>query len=280
MKRYHFFIIPLSFLLIILLIGCSPSGGGGNDDNDDCTPIYDATGTWSTRDTKTYDSDNEPLEDKQGTLTITQTGSNFSMETDEGDDLVGTVCGAVYTFIGDFGLVQAPTGGWGNASVEGTMELTSEITFEGEYTFTWTDGTYTHTEEWEVTGAKQVSPQPGGCGEGLPLILSNLNFPSSGTGGQSYSGSVDYQGSFEDIDNPRFLLKFPFTGGFTITWSPPDPTTTNCTIHFKGTLPDSLSGSATAFFNLVDYSGDEDGFVHNWDNNSVANILSQPVTIN
>ena len=114
----------------------------------------------------------------------------------------------------------------------------------------------------------------------MPLTLSNLSFPGTGTGGQSYDGSVDYQGSFEDITNPRILLKFPFTGGYTITYSFPDPTASNCTINFKGTLPDSISGNVIAFFKLVDYSGDDDGFVFNWDNNGVANVLSQAVTIN
>ncbi|MFC1877489.1 hypothetical protein ACFL2E_09510 [Thermodesulfobacteriota bacterium] len=283
MKRFRIFTLPLSFLLLILLFGCPPSGGGGDDgggSGGDCAPSYDASGTWSTEDTKIYDSDGEPLEDKQGTLAITQTGDSFSMETDEGDTLDGTVCGAIYTFTGDFGQVQAPTGEWGTATVEGTLELTSEITFEGGYTFTWTDGSHTHTEDWEVIGAKQISPQPSGCGDGLPLTLSNLSFPGTGTGGQSYDGSVDYQGSFEDITNPRILLKFPFTGGYTITYSFPDPTASNCTIFFKGTLPDSISGNVIAFFKLVDYSGDDDGFVFNWDNNGVANVLSQAVTIN
>lgn len=276
MKHLRLIVLPLSFLLLFLVSGCTSSSEG----DDDCRPTYDAAGTWSTEDTEIYDSDGEPLEEKQGTLAITQTGDSFSMETDGGEVFHGTVCGALYTFSGDLGQVQAPTGEWGNATIEGTLELFSEITFEGEYSFTWTDGSSTHTEDWEFIGAKQVSPQPSGCGEGLPLVLSNLSFPGTGTGGQSYDGFVDYQGSFEDITNPRILLKFPFTGGYTITYSFPDPTAVNCTINFRGTLPDSISGNATAFFKLVDYSGDDDGFAYNWDNNGVANVLSQTITIN
>jgi hypothetical protein len=33
------------------------------------------------------------------------------------------------------------------------------------------------------------------------------------------------------------------------------------------------------YFKLIDYSGDEDGFGYNWDNNAVSNQLSQDVTI-
>jgi hypothetical protein len=197
-------------------------------------PTYDATGTWSAVETETYNSDGEPLEVNHGTATISQTNSSFTLETDDGETFDGTVCGTVYTFSGSWEM-QEPGGQWGTAIMEGSVELTSETNFEGNYTFTWTNGTYIYSEKWDVVGTKQA-----GCVEGLPLTISDLSFPTTVTGGSSYDGSVAYQGSFEDIANPRMFLKIPFSGGIALTSVASAPTASNCRIHFKGIIPDDL----------------------------------------
>ena len=201
--RRNFAFLSLLLFLIIIISGCPPSNGGGggnggNNGDDDCTPSYDATGTWSSYDTEIYDSDEEPLEEMQGSLIITQTSNNFSMETDEGDDLNGTVCGTIYTFTGDFGQFQAPTGEWGTASVEGTMELTSEITLEGEYTFTWTDGSYTHTEDWEVVGTKQQLTDEDPCDGPVPCATTDW--------GDTYYEFFDSDGYYMQINSNGVVL--------------------------------------------------------------------------
>ena len=58
--RRNFTAFSLLLFLIIIISGCPSSNGGGggnggNNGDDDCTPNYDATGTWSTYDTKIYD---------------------------------------------------------------------------------------------------------------------------------------------------------------------------------------------------------------------------------
>jgi hypothetical protein len=45
-----------------------------------------------------------------------------------------------------------------------------------------------------------------------------------------------------------------------------------------GIIPVHLSGSGTIYFKLIDYDDNFDAS-YNWDNNSVSNELSQPITI-
>jgi chitodextrinase len=115
-----------------------------------------------------------------------------------------------------------------------------------------------------------------GCGTGLPLAISDLDFPDSVPSETTPSGSVAYQGSFDDIDNPLFIIR---TSVYYSAALIPGPTASNCRITFPVWIPDGLSGTETIYFRLVDY--DENlGLRENFENNSVANQLSKAVTIN
>ena len=269
--------ICLSVILIfglMTIVGTGGGGGGGDGDDDPAPPSFNATGTWATEAIKMYDSDGESIgEIEQGTMTVTQTNNSITIETDDGDTFTGTVSGAIYTFSGDLGEIQEPGGQWGTATVEGTFELTSETSLFGDYTFEWTDGSHIHTEEWDFTGTKQD-----GCGEGLPLTISDLSFPGTVTKGLNYDGSVTYQGTYEDIANPIMFSRIPYIGGISHGIPAEAPTVSNCSMNFIGIIPVHLSGSGTIYFKLIDYDDNFDAS-YNWDNNSVSNELSQPITI-
>lgn len=121
-------------------------------------------------------------------------------------------------------------------------------------------------------------PQPSSCGEGLPLTLSDLSFPGTVTRGSYYDGSVNYQGTYEDITNPKMLSRIPYTGGHTTSVPALAPTVSNCSINFSSHIPDNLLGTGTIYFKLIDYDDTFDTS-YNWDNNAVSNELSQPITI-
>jgi hypothetical protein len=492
----------------MVCIGCG-GGGGGSSDPVTPTATYDATGTWSTTAIKRYDSDepetvNEVDED---TITVSQTDTNITVVTGDDFTLSGTVSDATYTFSGDLGLIQAPDGQLGRATMAGTFELTSETSMAGNYTIEWTDESHIHTEQWDFTGTKQdlssnyalayahlmyrnyenadnryqgvigindnggpiqetdivtvrmtdsggsivntetegfyhqtnmlldctsgtctqsgpfddtglwgslsmlapgtydieidmesgqtlsTSCDYGGrfslpyvsgndmladwndgdlvlswdnpdtdsawsevdqlrivvfdnngdvvlivkvpptettvtipsalvdqsatllggnslaqwevqtraydtndmnfargyssrmptepsttCGEGLPLIISNLSFPMTVIRDLNYDGSAAYQGSYEDIANPLMFSRISYPGVVITSVIIEAPTVSNCNINFVASIPEDYSGSFTIFFRLIDY--DENfSLSDNWDNNAVSNELSQLITI-
>ena len=123
-----------------------------------------------------------------------------------------------------------------------------------------------------------ITPNETPCGVGLPLEISDLDFPSIVTAGSSIEGYVDYQGSYDDINNPVMALRFPTESGYVISYvlTPAPKATNDCRIHFTAAIPDEISGVGTTYFKLVDYDPDEDD---NWNNNGVSNQLSKWITI-
>jgi chitodextrinase len=133
-------------------------------------------------------------------------------------------------------------------------------------------------ESGRSSQACATTPEDKPCeGGGLPLSVSDLDFPSTVTRGSFVLGSVAYKGSFNDIINPVMAYRV-YTGEATITTYllSAKPTTNNCRIIFTVSIPDDVSGTGTSYFKLVDFvSGDS-----NWDDNGVSNVVSKTVTIN
>ena len=117
------------------------------------------------------------------------------------------------------------------------------------------------------------------CGTGIPLSISDLNFPTTVDDNSTYDGTVSYQGSFEDIANPLMIGRITTSGGsttYTLNFTP--LTTQNCVLSFKGWIADGLSGTGPIIFKLVDYDNGI-GLQDNWDDNAVSNEISQTITI-
>ena len=117
------------------------------------------------------------------------------------------------------------------------------------------------------------------CGTGIPLSISDLNFPTTVEDNSSYDGTVAYQGSFEDIANPLMIAKIPTSSGsstYTLNFAP--LTTQNCVLSFKCRIADGLSGTGPIYFKLVDYD-DGIGLLDNWEDTAVSNEISQIITI-
>ena len=134
-------------------------------------------------------------------------------------------------------------------------------------------------ESGQSSQACATTPEETPCeGGGLPLVISDLDFPSTVTSDSSVLGSVAYQGSFNDIVNPVMAYRV-YTDKYTITTYliSAVPTTNNCRIIFTVSIPDEVSGTGTSQFKLVDF---DSGGSSNWDDNGVSNVLSKTVTIN
>lgn len=134
-------------------------------------------------------------------------------------------------------------------------------------------------ESGKSSQACATTPEETPCeGGGLPLVISDLDFPNTVTSDSSALGSVAYQGSFNDIVNPVMAYRV-YTDKYTITTYLVSavPTTNNCRIIFTVSIPDEVSGTGTSQFKLVDF---DSGGSSNWDDNGVSNVLSKTVTIN
>ncbi len=142
--------------------------------------------------------------------------------------------------------------------------------------FTFVSGMLPYQTTFEIN---PITCKIEGCGQpGLPLKISNLDFPIVVKAGESYHGSVKYEGSFEFIANPMMLIKFSFPGGSIVVMNHSVPTASDCYIDFIGTITNKITGTGTDYFLLVDYDNSEDLF-YNWDNNGVSNKLPQQHTI-
>ncbi len=117
------------------------------------------------------------------------------------------------------------------------------------------------------------------CGTGLPLSLTDLNFPTTVVAGSTYDGTVAYQGSFEDVANPLMMGRIPHSGGSTYILHYSTPTTQNCVLSFRARIPNELSGTGPIYFRLIDFDEEID-FVDNWEDTDVSNELSLTLIIN
>jgi hypothetical protein len=275
-KQLYSWIVAIS-LMAIMSFSCGGGGGGSTSEKSGPHP-FNASGTWKLSETKTYDSENAGSvgEVDQSIIEITETSNIITIVTEEGDKLSGKISGSIYEFYGDLGQAEDPNGNMGTVTINGTFELRSETSLYGDYTVIWTDGVNEHTEMWDFTGAKQI--QPIGCGEGLPLSFTALNFPMTVVAGSTYDGTVAYQGSFEDIANPLMMGRITFTGGFVTFLNYSPPTTNNCILTFKAMIPNDLSGTGPIYFRLVDFDEEID-FLDNWEDTVVSNEISQTITI-
>ena len=96
--------------------------------------IYDATGTWDVTETSVEDSCDPNVYPETSTITITQTGNDFTLVDDDGETYTGTVNGIYYALYGE-------TIEQGETDVNYfTFILSSETSGSGEYNWTWTDG--------------------------------------------------------------------------------------------------------------------------------------------
>ena len=112
-----------------------------------------------------------------------------------------------------------------------------------------------------------------GCGQGIPLKISNLNFPNVVKAGGEYSGSVDYEGSFEDIANPIMISAFPISGGTLYSWKQTPPrAASDCHIDFVAYIHSQLSVIKTIIFFIVDWDDSKDTD-YNLSNNIVSNTI-------
>ena len=270
-KNFHYLCIVSVIAFGLITIVGSGGGGGGGSPTPDPTPdptCVDVSGTWNTTELVNGTDCGDGTYTNYNEFTVTQSGCNITVDAGAYGTHSGTVNGSQITYTGSY----PEEGGTTTINVNLTVSGNS---LSGSSTWTWRNGT-SCSGTTQISGTKQLVA---GCGQGLPLTISNLSFPGTGTAGQSYDGSVDYQGSFEDISNPIILLKVPFQDGTAYTRAFPDPTASNCSIDFKGTLPSTLSGTGPAYFKLVDYDSTNDDLFYNWDNNGVSNQLSQTVTI-
>lgn len=155
--RYLCIILVISFGMIAFIVSCGGGGGDGGSgiNTTPLTPTFDATGTWSITDTTTSDNLGTYLgEISYPTYTITQTGTDFSMDTDDvGSMDDGTVSGSKYTFSKIYDYQVPQTGEWGTVTIEGTFTLTSESNLKGSYSLEWV-GSYTHTMGHSIVGIK------------------------------------------------------------------------------------------------------------------------------
>ena len=114
------------------------------------------------------------------------------------------------------------------------------------------------------------------CGySGLPLTISDVDFPSDATSGSIQTGSVAYQGTFSEIESPMMLTRV-YAGSSTLTTSTsPAPTASDCRISFSSLIPSGISGSGVTFFKMIDQNLDGD----DWDDKGVSNEASTDLNI-
>jgi len=143
--------------------GVSAGGALGDPGFVEPAATYDATGTWDYTTTNNWASGSIPActpeADETGTITITQTGNNFTLVA-HGDTLTGTVSGATYT------IFSSETGASGTDTMYITFTVSSSSSGSGTITWSGTDGV-----EWceggaELTFTKPTPPPAGGGGGG------------------------------------------------------------------------------------------------------------------
>ena len=264
--------ICLSVILVFSLMTIAGCGGGGDDGGGvpvppDPTTCEDVSGTWNTTEVDDATGCGEGFTTHHEEYTITQSGCNITIDGGLFGIETGTVSGSQITYTGSFPDEGGTTTGTVNLTISGNS-------LNGSSTWTWSDGTSSCSGTTTISGTKQ---QIAACGEGLPLTISDLSFPGTVTGETFYDGSVTYEGTYEDIVNPKMVSRFPVTGGYRTWWPASAPTVSNCSLNFSSRIP-NLIGTGTIYFRLIDYDENFDDD-YNWDNNSVANELSQPITI-
>lgn len=119
------------------------------------------------------------------------------------------------------------------------------------------------------------------CGTGLPLILSNFN-PQQ-TVYRTNTGSfttVDYQGDFTLVSNPKIMTRHTSSSGRVSTSVPVDDAPTvrsNCTMQFILSAGSDI-GTITLDVKLTDFDSDL-GITQNWDVNSASNVISTQIQV-
>lgn len=120
----------------------------------------------------------------------------------------------------------------------------------------------------------------GGCGSGLPLVISDLQLPATAKSGSYVNGSVAYTGSFESIADPVVGLMFPVGVGGVITYMPtPAPYVSGCRIYFKGRIhasTDFYGKTVNVHGKVLDWNPASS--LH-WRDDEVSNEVSTPVHI-
>ena len=96
--------------------------------------IYDATGTWNVTETSVEDSCDPGIYPETSTITITQTGNDFTLVDDNGETFTGTVSGVYYALYGET-IEQG-----GTNKIYTSFILSSNTSGSGGYNWTWTDG--------------------------------------------------------------------------------------------------------------------------------------------
>jgi hypothetical protein len=123
----------------IYMQGVNAEGSLGDPGFVEPEPTYDATGTWDYASTNNWADgtadDCEPDPDARGTVTITQTGNNFTLAIHGGDTFTGTVSGATYTTFSSQIVGPGET-----ETLYITFTVSSSSSCSGTITWSWTDG--------------------------------------------------------------------------------------------------------------------------------------------
>ncbi len=152
--------------------GVNASGALGDPGFVEPAATYDATGTWDYTTTNNWASGSipacNPQADETGTVTITQTGNNFTLVVD-GDTFTGTVSGATYT------IFSSETEAGETETLYITFTLSSSSSGSGSITWAGTDGV-----EWceggaELTFTKQAATVTTGSATSVTSSSATLN---------------------------------------------------------------------------------------------------------
>ena len=121
----------------------------------------------------------------------------------------------------------------------------------------------------------------GGCGSGLPLVISDLQLPATAASGSMVTGSVAFSGDYSAIGTPVVGLYFPYGMGGAMTYiTAPGPTLDGCRINFYGRIsPLSVYVGTTVNVQAKVLDWDLPYTTYRWFDQGVSNETSTPVQI-
>ncbi len=121
----------------------------------------------------------------------------------------------------------------------------------------------------------------GGCGSGLPLVISDLQLPATAASGSMVTGSVAFSGDYDAIGTPVVGLYFPYGMGGAMTYiTAPGPTKDGCRINFYGRISDLsyyVGTTVNVHARVLDW--DLPYTTTRWFEQAVSNETSTPVQI-